>query len=114
MYHILGQENVALLANGATCSTSIHHPTNLCSENIDGIAITNSSTFKLDFTGDPIGEWLKINFGGQRTLTFMRILEGPYTSEKNIKELELVFEDRSYQEVYHTDFPSILITVIVF
>ena len=104
---------MALFSNGASCSTSISHALHPCSAALDGIANTSSTTFKFDFTGDPVGEWFKIEFNNQYTLRFMRIMESRFSSEKNLKDLELEFSDGSTQQVMQSVYVMRLNCIVI-
>ena len=53
--------NVALLANGATCTTSSEYNQNFnCEKALDGIALPNGNEWATDMEG--VGSWLKIVF----------------------------------------------------
>ena len=66
---------------------------------MDGVAMTTSAAFKWDFIGDPIGEWIQIEFARTEEIGFIRIMEGWYGDNKAIKEVELAFSDGSTQQV---------------
>ena len=94
---ITAQENLASSSRGVQCQASVNE--NRCTAAIDGKYRTSNPALKWTFAGNPVGQWIQLNFPSELTYSFIRIMENVFATEKNIKDIELSFDDEPRQLV---------------
>ena len=91
MFSYTGGLNVAASSKGASCRTSTNGD---CSSLIDGVDLFFYTL------NDPIGKWIKLELGQQRTLGLLRILlEKIEYSPNSLREMTISFDGEIEQQV---------------